>query len=169
MTRFTPGMSGNPTGKRRGTSNKLTSEARRILEAQTPAVLHAAVDAALAGDTTAMRVILTLALPRRVRPTLDLPPLTTPTGVADALTLLANYAAQGAIEADEARALAAVVEAAGRQIDANRQMANVFEVLLAEISAEKPEVAQRITRRLASLDLAVLPPASSLNFVGDPT
>lgn len=151
MPKFQPGQSGNPAGRKRGQSNRLTEQARQMLKEATPAVLEATISAAKAGDVQAQRLILGLTLPRRIREPIALPALDTLAGVAQALEVLACSAAAGELEADEARALAAVAEAAGARLDAERQATELFDATLEEVTAESPEAARRITARLAAL------------------
>ena len=72
-------------------------------------------------------------------------------GVAQALEVLARSAAAGELEANEARALAAVTEAAGAHLDPERQTTKLLNAILDEVTAESPETARRITARLAAL------------------
>lgn len=160
MPKFKPGQSGNPAGRQRGQSNRLTEQARQILKEATPAVLEATISAAKAGDVQAQRLILGLTLPRRIREPINLPALDTLSGVARALEMLARSAATGELEAEEARALATVAEAAGIRLDAERQASALFDVILQEVTAESPETALRITARLTALHNAG--PASAL-------
>ena len=159
MPKFQPGQSGNPAGRRRGRPNRLTEQARQMLKEATPAVLEATICAAKAGDVQAQRLILALTLPRRIREPIALPALDTLAGVAQALEVLSRSAAAGELEADEARALAAVAEAAGVRLDAERQATELFNAILEEVTAESPETAQRITSRLAALRDARRPAA----------
>ena len=151
MSKFQPGQSGNPAGRKRGQSNRLTEQARQVLKEATPAVLEATISAAKAGDVQAQRLILGLTLPRHIREPIALPALDTLAGVAQALEVLARSAAAGDLEADEARALAALAEAAGARLDAERQTTELFHAILEEVTAESPETARRITARLAAL------------------
>ena len=51
--RFRPGESGNPSGKVRGTRNRVTMAAEALLAGETEALTRKAIDLALAGDTVA--------------------------------------------------------------------------------------------------------------------
>jgi hypothetical protein len=57
-TRFKPGQSGNPAGKKAGTRNKATEAMMTLLDGQTEALTRKAVELALAGDTTALKLCL---------------------------------------------------------------------------------------------------------------
>jgi hypothetical protein len=62
MAKFQPGKSGNPTGRRPGVPNKLTT-LRRGLEKALPDVLAALVEQAQAGDVQAIKIVLDRVLP----------------------------------------------------------------------------------------------------------
>lgn len=151
MPKFVIGQSGNPAGRKAGTPNKMSRDARRILEANATAVLEATVQSALDGDNRAQQIILGLALPKRVRASIDLPDLDRPEAVSVSLAILVDRLAQGAIEPEEARTLAQVLEVAGRHFDAEARMAGFFDSVLEAIAAESPETARRITEKLSAL------------------
>ena len=56
MAKFKPGQSGNPGGRPRGSSK--TSELRALLDPHAPELVQKAMDLALEGDTTALRLCL---------------------------------------------------------------------------------------------------------------
>ena len=62
MTLFQPGQSGNPQGKPKGAKSKYTLM-REALADDLPQLLEATKAAALAGDMTAMRLLLERTLP----------------------------------------------------------------------------------------------------------
>lgn len=92
--RFTPGRSGNPRGKRRGTLNRTTRVLQKLLAGEAEALTRAAIDKGLAGDVAALKLCLDRILPHGRMVQLDVPQITS--------------------AADATRALAAVIEAAGR-------------------------------------------------------
>jgi len=68
---FPKGRSGNPAGRRFGSRNKATMAALELLADEAEALTRKAVEAALAGDPTAIRLCLQRILPperRRCRP-----------------------------------------------------------------------------------------------------
>ena len=85
---FPAGQSGNPMGKPLGTRNRATRAAETLLDGEAEALTRKAVEMALAGDTTALRLCLDRILPpRKGRPvTLDLPVVTDAAKVQTALT-----------------------------------------------------------------------------------
>ena len=151
MPKFAVGQSGNPAGRKPGVPNRLTQEARRLLESNVPDVLRATVSTALNGDSQAQRIILGLALPKRIRAPIELPRLDSSDAVLTSLGMLADRLAQGTIEADEARTLAQVVETAGRQLDTESRVSRFFDTVLDTVAAESPETARRIAARLSEL------------------
>ena len=62
MTQFKPGESGNPAGKPKGARSRFT-KMREALADDLPQLLDATKTAALAGDMTAMRLLLERTLP----------------------------------------------------------------------------------------------------------
>ena len=55
---FQPGQSGNPAGKPRGIRHKATQAVQTMLEGETQALTRKAIDLALSGDTTALKLCL---------------------------------------------------------------------------------------------------------------
>ena len=60
---FEKGRSGNPAGRRPGSRNKATLAAAALLAGESEALTRTAVDLALAGDPTAMRLCIERVLP----------------------------------------------------------------------------------------------------------
>jgi hypothetical protein len=60
--RFQKGQSGNPAGKPKGARDKRT-ELRALLHPHAEALVNKAVDLALAGDTTALRICVDRIIP----------------------------------------------------------------------------------------------------------
>src|SRR5271168_2649301 len=60
---FEKGRSGNPGGRRRGSRNKATLAAAALLAGESEALTRKAVEMALAGDPTAMRLCMERVLP----------------------------------------------------------------------------------------------------------
>ena len=103
-TRFRPGRSGNPKGRPRGSRSKATLAAEALLEGEAEALTRKAVELALAGDLTALRLCLErLVPPRRDRPvTVELPRIETAADVVAASSALIGAVASGAITPSEA-------------------------------------------------------------------
>jgi len=62
---FTPGQSGNPAGRPKGSRNKATLAIEALLEGEAEAIGREAIDMALAGDTVALRLCLERIVPPR--------------------------------------------------------------------------------------------------------
>ena len=59
---FKPGTSGNPAGRRRGSKNKAT-ELRKLLDPYAPMLVEKAVQMALEGNTTALKLCIDKLIP----------------------------------------------------------------------------------------------------------
>jgi hypothetical protein len=78
-SKFSKGTSGNPSGRPLGSRNHATVLMESLLEGKAEELLQKAVEMALAGDTTALRLCMDrLMPPRKDRPIkLSLPPIDT--------------------------------------------------------------------------------------------
>jgi len=112
-------MSGNPSGKPKGTRARVTQLAEKLLEDDRDAIVRAVVAAAKSGDPTAMRLCIERLIPvRKGRPvTFNLPQIETAADVAGALGTIAEAMAAGELTPDEAGAAAGVIEAKRRAIE----------------------------------------------------
>lgn len=111
--RFTPGASGNPSGKPRGTRHRTTMAIEAMLEGQHEALTNAAIDKALTGDPTALRLCLDrLAPPRKDAPiSFDLPAVVTVSDAVGASTAVLAAVAAGEVTPDEAGRVMALLTA----------------------------------------------------------
>jgi hypothetical protein len=62
---FKPGQSGNPDGRPKGARNRATVAAERLLDGEAEALSRKAVQLALAGDLSALRLCLDRVVPAR--------------------------------------------------------------------------------------------------------
>jgi Family of unknown function (DUF5681) len=121
--RFEEGRSGNPAGRRRGSRNKATLAAAALLAGESEALTRKAVEMALAGDPTAMRLCMERVLPpcRERTVKLDLPSITVaplwarpagrrPGDISLAMNAVTSALAQGEITPSEAEKIARVVD-----------------------------------------------------------
>lgn len=117
---------GNP-GKPKGTRNKATRAALAILEGEAEALTRRAVELALDGDRTALRLVLERVLPpRRDAPVLvDLPSMTTAADASRTSVAVLEAAAAGELTLAEATAFMALVEAARRAFEASETSARL--------------------------------------------
>ncbi len=106
---FSKGRSGNPGGRRFGSRNKATIAAQRLLAGEAEALTRKAVEAALAGDPTAMRLCLDRILPRDRAVEFALPPIKSAADVAHAMGAVTAALADGLITPGEAQAIARVI------------------------------------------------------------
>lgn len=112
---FAPGNSGRPKGAR----HRVTRAVEDLLEGEAEKLTRKAIELALRGDTTALRLCLErIAPPRKSRPvTLRLPPVVTAEDVAGAQTAVINAAADGLIDLNEAVELAGLLESKRRSLE----------------------------------------------------
>jgi hypothetical protein len=117
---FSPGVSGNPRGKKKGTRNRATVLAQKLVEKDIKAVMGVISLAALSGDLAACKLIAERILPP-IRPTgrivkFDMPSLKNMGDVSAAHDAILQAVAGGALSIDEGNALSAVVERAGKAL-----------------------------------------------------
>ena len=109
---FEKGRSGNPAGRPRGCRNLSTQAAQLLLQGEAEALTRKAVELALGGDPTALRLCLDRVIPphrERLVP-LALPPMRKPADLAAAMEAIAAAVARGVLAPAEAAELAKVVD-----------------------------------------------------------
>ena len=140
---FEKGRSGNPAGTRTGSRNKATLAAAALLAGESEALTRKAVEMALDGDPTAMRLCMERVLPPCRERTVEfsLPPIEgTRTGetsgpsagdIARAMDAVTSALAEGEITPGEAEKIAGVVETFVRAIKTtkNGSRLNILEIL----------------------------------------
>jgi Family of unknown function (DUF5681) len=116
---FQKGQSGNPSGRPKGSRNKATLAAEALLDGEAEALTRKAVEIALAGDTTALRLCLERLMPaRKHRPvTFALPHLETAADAVKATAALIRAVADGDLTPSEAAELAKLVDGFTRAVD----------------------------------------------------
>lgn len=116
---FEKGRSGHPAGRRAGSRNKKTLAAAALLEGESEALTRSAVELALAGDPTAMRLCIERILPPCRERTIkfELPPIKSAADIAPAMDAVTSALAGGAITPGEAATIAAVVDTFVRAIE----------------------------------------------------
>ena len=126
-TRFKPGQSGNPAGKAKGTRNATTLALESLLDGQATALTQKAIDLALAGDMTALRLCVDRILPpRKDRPvTFDFPKITTAAEAATTLSAILGAVAAGEITPGEASEIAKLVDSYVRAVEATELAARI--------------------------------------------
>src|SRR5882724_2755607 len=106
---FVKGRSGNPAGRLFGARNKATIAAQALLAGEAEALTRKAIEAALAGDPTAMRLCLERILPRDRAVKFALPPIKSAADIAGAMGAVTGALADGLITPAEGQAIAKVV------------------------------------------------------------
>jgi hypothetical protein len=106
-----PFQPGNP-GKRKGTRHRITLAMEALLDGESEALTRKAIELALGGDITALRLCLDrLAPPRRDRHvTFELPPIKSAADAAVATGALVAAVAEGDLTPSEAAEVARVIE-----------------------------------------------------------
>lgn len=109
---FEPGRSGNPKGRRPGCRNRATIAAAALLEGEAEALTRKAVELALGGDPTAMRLCLERILPpcRERAVKFALPSIESPADIAPAMKAVTTALADGVITPGEGEAIARIVD-----------------------------------------------------------
>jgi hypothetical protein len=117
--RWRSGESGNPSGKPHGARNHATRAVMELLDGEADALTRKAVEMALAGDTTALRLCLErLAPPAKDKPvSVQLPSLVGAEDASKAMAVVVDAMASGEITPSEAAAVAGVVETYRRTVE----------------------------------------------------
>ncbi len=112
---FEKGYSGNPNGKPKGALHKTTQAALVMLEGETQALTRKAIDMALEGDISALKLCLDRLIPSLKSTTpsvkLDIP---APNNLADTARAFVNAAANGELAPDIAAQLVSAVASVAR-------------------------------------------------------
>jgi hypothetical protein len=116
---FEKGRSGNPLGRRVGCRNKTTIAAAALLAGEAEALTRKAVELALVGDPTALRLCIERVLPQCRERAVEfaLPPIESAADIAAAMKAVTSALAGGMITPAEAATIAAVVETFVRAIE----------------------------------------------------
>jgi len=109
---FPKGQSGNPAGRPPGARNHASLMAELLLEGEGEALTRRAIELALEGDTTALKLCLERILPQRRsrRVIFDLPPIDRIEDLGKAIESVLQGAASGHLLLDEAAALIGMME-----------------------------------------------------------
>jgi hypothetical protein len=116
---FQKGESGNPAGKKPGTRHKVTLAIERLLDGEGEELTRKAIELALAGDLTALRLCLErICPPRKSRPiAIDLPDVKTCEGVSQAQSTVVQAVGEGELTPDEGQVLSNILEARRKSIE----------------------------------------------------
>lgn len=107
-----PGQSGNPAGKPRGARHKITVAIQSLLEGQAEAITQKAIDAAMEGDTTALRLCLERILPasKEIPVRIDLPSMESISDLPKVTAALIAAVSSGEILPGEAEKLGKLID-----------------------------------------------------------
>jgi hypothetical protein len=113
--KFASGNSGKPKGAR----HRVTRAAEVLLEGQSEAITQKAVDKALEGDTTALRLCLERLVPARKDAPIqfDLPPINDASEAAQAAQSVLQAVSEGSISPLEGAAVMGLVESYRRTLE----------------------------------------------------
>ena len=116
---FPKGVSGNPGGCKTGSRHKATVAAQALLDGESEALTRKAVELALAGDLTALRLCLErLVPPRKDSPiTVKLPAIETAADLPAVTGAILSAVSKGLLTPSEAQALAGLVETHRRAME----------------------------------------------------
>jgi hypothetical protein len=129
---FEKGRSGNPAGRRAGSRNKATLAAAALLAGESEALTRTAIELALAGDPTALRLCIERLLPpcRERAVKFRLPPIESVSDISAAMRAVTSALAKGDITPGEAATIAGVVETFAGAIETTRRRAFAVDPLL---------------------------------------
>ncbi|GAB6035898.1 hypothetical protein JCM15519_04570 [Fundidesulfovibrio butyratiphilus] len=119
-TAWKPGQSGNPAGCPTGSRHKATRAVLALLDGESEALTRKAVEMALGGDTTALRLCLErLCPPRKDSPVVlaGLPRIESAADLPKAMRMVLQAVAGGIVTPSEGQALAGLVESQRRAIE----------------------------------------------------
>jgi len=111
-TRFKKGASGNPSGRPVGARNKATVAAETLLDGEAEGLTRRAIEMAMEGDVTALRICLDRILPVRKGRlvTFNLPPISEPSDLLKALYEILAGVSKGELSPEEAHTVASLLE-----------------------------------------------------------
>jgi hypothetical protein len=120
-TKFKPGQSGNPKGRTKGSRNQMTLAMEALLDGESEALTRKAIDLALGGDITALRLCLDRVLPpRKDRPiNFEMPAIATIEDAPAAMAAITSAVANGDITVTEAADVSRLVETYVRSVEAS--------------------------------------------------
>jgi len=117
--RFPKGRSGNPSGRPPGARNRATIAAEVLLEGEAEALTRKAIELALEGDTTALKLCLERIVPQRRSRAVafDLPPIERVEDLAGAIGTILQDVAGGRLLLDEGATLVGMMESKRRAME----------------------------------------------------
>lgn len=118
---FRKGQSGNPKGKPKGALNHATRAVQTLLDGEAEALTRKAVEMALEGDTTALRLCLERLCPpareKAISAGPNLPAKLTTENLPEALEMIVKAVASGDLLPGEGQALTAMLNGLGKALE----------------------------------------------------
>jgi Family of unknown function (DUF5681) len=116
---FEPGQSGNPNGRPKGSRNRVTRAVEALIDGQGEALGAKAVEKALAGDSTMLRVLLSTLVPTRRERTIEfeLPKIESAADALKASCAVITACAAGELSPDEATEIMGLISTHVRTIE----------------------------------------------------
>lgn len=118
---FKKGQSGNPAGKRPGTRHKATQAVQALLDGEAEALTRKAVDLALAGDTTALRLCLERLCPPAREKAIslgpNLPAKLTAENLPEAMEMIVRAVVAGDLLPGEGQVLTGMLNGLGKALE----------------------------------------------------
>lgn len=126
-TRFKPGQSGNPKGRRAGSRPKVLVALDALGEGEAEGIVLAMVEKAKEGDATAARTILDRVWPPRkgARLQFDLPEVAKAEDLPGAIAAVTRQVAEGEMSPDEGAAIVSLLEAHRKALEMGELAARV--------------------------------------------
>lgn len=117
--RFREGVSGNPSGRPKGTRNRSTLLAQALLEDEAAGLVQKAIDLAKQGDAATLRLCIERLIPRRLERAIEfeMPAISDPKDAVAALSRITEGVARGELTAGEAASLVSLVDASVKAIE----------------------------------------------------
>jgi hypothetical protein len=124
------GESGNPAGKKPGTRHKATLAVERLLDGEGEELTRKAIELALEGDLTALRLCLErICPPKKSRPiNIDLPDVKTSECVSLAQTTVVQAVGEGEITPEEGQVLSNILESRRKRIESEDHERRLYEL-----------------------------------------
>ena len=118
-TRFRPGTSGNPRGRPKGSRNRSTIVAERLLDGDVEELVGRLVAEAREGKPWALRLVIDRIIPPRRRSVveLELPRMERAEDIAQGIAAVIDAAAAGEITLEQAREFCQLLEAQRRILE----------------------------------------------------
>jgi Family of unknown function (DUF5681) len=108
---FEPGQSGNPYGRPKGSRNRVTRAVEALIDGKGEALGQKAVEMALGGDPTLVRVLLSMLVPTRRERTVEfeLPKIESAADALKASSAVIAACAAGELSVDEAKEIMGLI------------------------------------------------------------